>query len=191
MPRRNRVVPLPTWLWFFLALPLGLVAVVLWQRRRIKSLIQRRVTIIRRARYVEPDSIPIDTRPSFDMAEMEEAHHTDHVFEISQAALDPGAPPLKTEPFETPSTAGVDDLKVIEGIGPKIAGLLNEHGISSYQQLAATPLEQLDELLSGAKLRRLADPGTWPEQARLAAEGDWDALHQLQGILKAGRRKAG
>jgi hypothetical protein len=33
------------------------------------------------------------------------------------------------------------------------------------------------------------DPTTWPEQAKLAAAGDWDAFNELTGELVAGKRK--
>lgn len=80
------------------------------------------------------------------------------------------------------------DLELIEGIGPKIAELLVEHGIVDLALLAAAPVEQLREILGmGGRRFRLADPTTWPEQARLAASGMWDALTELQSRLKAGR----
>ncbi len=82
-----------------------------------------------------------------------------------------------------------DDLKVIEGIGPKIEQLLYEAGIRTYAQLAATPPDRLREILEAAGPRfRLADPTTWPEQAALAAAGRWDELSELQASLKGGRR---
>ena len=34
----------------------------------------------------------------------------------------------------------------------------------------------------------MIDPSTWPEQASLAAAGEWDALQALQDELKGGRR---
>ena len=80
------------------------------------------------------------------------------------------------------------DLQLVEGIGPKIAAVLIEHGINDLGQLAATPVERLREILTGAGGRfRLADPGTWPRQAALGAAGDWAALTQLQTQLKAGK----
>ncbi len=87
---------------------------------------------------------------------------------------------------ETPPTP--DDLKVIEGIGPKIERLLHEAGILTYAQLAATDVERLREILTEAKLINIADPTTWPEQAALAAAGKWDELKALQDELKGGRR---
>lgn len=83
-----------------------------------------------------------------------------------------------------------DDLERIEGIGPKIAGLLQAAGITTFAQLAATDVERIKQILGQANpnLLRLADPTTWPEQARLAAEGAWQALEKLQSELKGGRR---
>lgn len=80
------------------------------------------------------------------------------------------------------------DLELVEGIGPKIAELLIEHGILDLADLAAEPVERLREILGTAGRRfRLANPGSWPEQAALGAAGLWDALSELQARLKAGR----
>jgi hypothetical protein len=79
-----------------------------------------------------------------------------------------------------------DDLVIIEGIGPKIAEILNAAGITTFNQLAATDVSRLREILDQAGLR-LADPASWPEQARLASTGDQAALQALQDRLKAGR----
>ncbi len=97
----------------------------------------------------------------------------------------PAAPPPSPQP--TPPSEP-DDLKVIEGIGPKIAGLLANAGITTFAQLAAADVGRLKQILTDAGLERLADPTTWPEQARLAGAGDWAALQKLQDELKGGRR---
>jgi len=83
--------------------------------------------------------------------------------------------------------APADDLTRIAGIGPKISNVLQDAGITTYAQLAVTDADRLGRILDESGIR-LADPGTWPEQARLAAAGDWDALRGLQGQLKGGRR---
>jgi predicted flap endonuclease-1-like 5' DNA nuclease len=80
-----------------------------------------------------------------------------------------------------------DDLEIIEGIGPKIAGLLKAAGITTFAQLSEVDLARVREILRAANLR-LADPTTWAEQARLAAAGDWAGLETLQNRLKGGRR---
>lgn len=79
-----------------------------------------------------------------------------------------------------------DDLKRIEGIGPKTASALQAAGITTFAQLAASGRERLRAILKEAGVR--ANPTTWPEQAELAATGKWDALKVLQAELKGGRR---
>jgi len=77
-----------------------------------------------------------------------------------------------------------DNLKKIEGIGPKIESLLNEAGISTYTDLKNTDAETLKQLLAQAGSQfRLHNPESWPQQAALAAKGDWDGLNQLQNQL--------
>ncbi|MCB9285293.1 MAG: DUF1049 domain-containing protein [Lewinellaceae bacterium] len=79
-------------------------------------------------------------------------------------------------------------LQVVEGIGPKIEALLNEAGIQTVQDLAGTEVERLQEILAAAGERfRLHDPGTWPEQARLAAEGEWEQLKSFKEYLDGGK----
>jgi predicted flap endonuclease-1-like 5' DNA nuclease len=88
---------------------------------------------------------------------------------------------------EKPEPTSPDDLKRIEGIGPKIASLLQDAGITTFAQLAAADVERLREILDAVNLR-IANPTTWPEQAALAAAGDLDGLASLQSELKGGRR---
>ena len=87
------------------------------------------------------------------------------------------------------STAAVepDDLTRVEGIGPKISGLLQEAGIVTFQQLAGRDPDALREMLREEGLPFI-DPSTWPEQAALAAVGAWDGLEALQDELSGGRR---
>ena len=82
-----------------------------------------------------------------------------------------------------------DDLTLVEGIGPRIAGLLGDAGIRSCADLAVTPRARLAEILAAAGPNfRLADPGTWPDQALLAARGEWEALERLKAQLRGGVR---
>ena len=93
------------------------------------------------------------------------------------------------EPPAVAVPAGDDDLTIVEGIGPKIKSVFNAGGISTFAQLAATPVERLKELLVAAGPRFAShDPGTWPEQAALAAKGEFDALKKLKDDLDGGRR---
>jgi predicted flap endonuclease-1-like 5' DNA nuclease len=101
----------------------------------------------------------------------------------------PAAEPLPPAARAQTAATGADDLKRIEGVGPKIASVLGAAGILSYAHLAAAAPGRLEEILAGAGIR-LADPATWPEQAALAAAGDWQGLVLLQSQLKGGRRVA-
>jgi predicted flap endonuclease-1-like 5' DNA nuclease len=87
---------------------------------------------------------------------------------------------------ETAAPDAVDDLTRIEGIGPKIAWVLKGAGITSFAQLAARNVDGVRDIVRAAGLN-LADPTTWPEQAGLAAAGDWEELRRLQESLKGGR----
>ena len=90
---------------------------------------------------------------------------------------------------KTAAKAKTDDLKKIEGIGPKIAGLLNESGINTFADLAKANEKQIADVLQAAGARfRLAKHDTWQEQAQLAADGKLDALKTLQEELKGGKR---
>ncbi|HET89395.1 MAG TPA: DUF4332 domain-containing protein [Chloroflexi bacterium] len=80
-----------------------------------------------------------------------------------------------------------DDLKRIEGIGPKISDLLQGNGIATFAHLAETDVARLKQIVRGAGIRA-ADPTTWPEQAALAAAAKWEELGALQDQLKGGRR---
>ena len=82
----------------------------------------------------------------------------------------------------------VEDLKVVEGIGPRIEEVLKESGINTWNELAATSPDRLRTILDLAGDQfRVHDPGTWPRQAGLAAEGRWDELVELQAALTGGR----
>ena len=101
---------------------------------------------------------------------------------LTRAAEEGEIPPGEAE------TAAADDLTRIEGIGPKISGLLQGAGISTFEQLAGTGVDGLEQILADADLVGLANPSTWPEQAGLAAKGDWGRLETLQEEVKGGRR---
>jgi small subunit ribosomal protein S1 len=92
------------------------------------------------------------------------------------------------KPAAAKGKSASDDLKKIEGIGPKIAELLAEAGIADYKALADADVEVIKGVLDEAGSRyKMHDPTTWPEQARLASEGKWDELKEMQENLKGGK----
>lgn len=109
----------------------------------------------------------------------------------SQAVAQAVAPVETKASISAEPTVKPSDLTVIEGIGPKIAGVLRAAGINTFSDLANTSSMRLTEVLSEAGIPLgIANPGTWPEQSRLAAGERWEELKELQLSLRAGRRKA-
>lgn len=94
---------------------------------------------------------------------------------------------VKTEAPKKKASKG-DDLTKIEGIGPKVSELFTENGIKSFSDLASKSAEELKAILTpkGGRYASM-DPETWPEQAKMAAEGKWDALKKWQDELDGGR----
>ena len=118
-------------------------------------------------------------------ADIEAAEHVEDETPVEEAEVEE-AVEVEPEPEPEPESEEPDDLKKIEGVGPKVAGLLNENGILTFAQLAEADVDKLNEMLEAASLQMM-DPATWPEQAKLAAGGDWDALQKLQDELSGGR----
>jgi predicted flap endonuclease-1-like 5' DNA nuclease len=79
-----------------------------------------------------------------------------------------------------------DDLKVIIGIGPKIARLLINRGITTWKALSETSPSVITEILlkDGGERYRIHNPETWPHQAKLLNEGRWDELKELQSKIE-------
>ncbi|MBT8259366.1 MAG: 50S ribosomal protein L21 [Bacteroidia bacterium] len=105
------------------------------------------------------------------------------------------APAKKAEPKKaaakpatkkTTSKAKADDLKKIEGIGPKIASTLVDGGIATFVDLAKAKPAEISEIIAGVRGNHV--PDTWPEQAKLAADGKWDELKALQDKLDGGKK---
>ncbi|MCH2192579.1 50S ribosomal protein L21 [Kordia sp.] len=89
------------------------------------------------------------------------------------------------KPAAKKATTKGDDLKKIEGIGPKIASTLAEAGISTFAELAKTEPAKISEIISGVRGNHVTD--TWPVQAQLAADGKWDELKKWQDELDGGK----
>jgi predicted flap endonuclease-1-like 5' DNA nuclease len=81
-----------------------------------------------------------------------------------------------------------DDLKIVEGIGPKIEGLYHNADIKTWKQLANTPKKISREILDEAGTRYgTHNPETWSKQAQLAYLGKWRELKDYQDSLNAGK----
>ena len=86
------------------------------------------------------------------------------------------------------STSGYADFTIVEGIGPKINGLIHDAGIHTYEKLGNTLVEDIQKILDDAGSRyRLAKPGTWPAQSDMAADNKWEELKKWQDELDGGK----
>lgn len=116
---------------------------------------------------------------------------------LSRESGQPASPavpvPTKTDPVVEPAgmvattSPIVDDLTLIEGVGPKINSVLHNAGIHTFADLAGSDVERLRQILLEAGLR-VNNPASWPQQAALAAAGKLDELKALQARLDAGRQ---
>ena len=87
-----------------------------------------------------------------------------------------------------PKGLGFDDLKVVEGIGPKCEEALKAAGIDTWKALADSTPEKITEILTAAEGNFGGQvPTTWPEQAAMAVAGDWDKLEKWQDELDGGK----
>jgi len=99
-----------------------------------------------------------------------------------KAAAPKKAAPKKAAPKKT---VKADDLKKIEGIGPKIAKTLVEAGIATFADLAKSKPAKIAEIITDIRGNHVTD--TWPAQAKLAADGKWDELKKWQDELDGGK----
>jgi predicted flap endonuclease-1-like 5' DNA nuclease len=86
--------------------------------------------------------------------------------------------------FPPHSTDHPDELTRLKGVGPKLASLLNEQGITRYEQLASideAELAALEDRLGAFKGRLTRDRVV--EQARYLASGDTAAFEEKFGKL--------
>jgi len=75
----------------------------------------------------------------------------------------------------------LDDLKVVEGIGPKISEMFNNAGIRTWKALSETAVARCQEVLDGGGERyKVHNPASWPLQAKMAYEGKWAELAKWQ-----------
>ena len=88
-----------------------------------------------------------------------------------------------------PKKAKADDLKKIEGVGPKAMEAMVNAGLDTFAKVAKAKPEAIEAILAEAS-SRLAHlvANTWPQQAKLAADGKWDELKDLQDKLDGGRK---
>ncbi len=81
----------------------------------------------------------------------------------------------------------LNDLTVIEGIGPAIAHLCINRGVTTWWSMANTDTSLLRSMLAEAGPKyQIHDPTSWPQQARLLANGQWEKFLRLADALRDG-----
>ena len=121
--------------------------------------------------------------PSIFTASAEETHVEQHI----ETHVPEASPIESPEPHST-ELSPLDDLKIVEGIGPRIELILYNGGIRTFKDLSETRVDRLKEILIAAgKNPNFNDPSTWPEQARLLANGEMDKFKAYTKWLDGGR----
>lgn len=125
-------------------------------------------------------------------AEVTPTPATEDVVEETKASEEKAEPKAEVKETQKSTAKKVkeDDLKVIEGIGPKLESILKESGITDLRVLSKSDPDRLREILEGAGSRfKMFNPDTWPKQAELAADGKLDELKEYQDRLDGGVEK--
>lgn len=105
---------------------------------------------------------------------------------VLDAGDDDDVAPVENIPAKG-TNSNTQDLTKIEGIGPKAAEVLTKAGIGTYAKLADTTPEEIQEILTAAGSSfALLNPGSWPKQALMAANGSWDELKAWQDSVSGG-----
>jgi len=82
----------------------------------------------------------------------------------------------------------IDDLTIIEGIGPKVKEALLAAGINTFKQIATAQAEDLVRIVKEeAGVRMVGDAATWAKQAQFIVDGDIPGLKAYQEKLVGGR----
>lgn len=98
------------------------------------------------------------------------------------------APKAKKATAKNEKAVAADDLTKIEGIGKKIAELLQAEKILTFKDLSKASAKKLKGILEVAGNKfQMHDPASWPKQAKLAAAEKWEELEALQKELVAGK----
>ena len=73
-------------------------------------------------------------------------------------------------------TTAPDDLTQISGIGPRIASILAEGGVTTYAELEHTDPSELRKIIAAGGALPPSRLDSWPAQASYATRGDWQGM---------------
>ena len=70
-----------------------------------------------------------------------------------------------------------DDLTKLHGIGPKVAALLNSHGVETFGELSEMKIRVLRQWLKDdGKSTAIINPSSWPKQAKWGKSDHWQKI---------------
>jgi predicted flap endonuclease-1-like 5' DNA nuclease len=129
----------------------------------------------------------INSRPQADLDTCDKKVSTNATLGASTASFTAGEA-IASFPFDAAVAKAVlgktikqDDLKVVEGIGPKIEGMLKDAGIKTWKSLSEATVANCQKVLDGGGKRyQVHDPASWPMQCKMAYEGKWKQLLKWQ-----------
>lgn len=165
--------------WLYLVAWLTSVAIIIWwYERSLKNVRSNILDAKHRADFIEEELAACRKKVHRDQPEA--------VATPSEAVVTSNANAIFDKKLQLGSQK--DDLKIVEGIGPKIEELFHEASIFTFADLSKTEISYIKKILERAGSRYLMhDPTTWPKQAKLAMEGRWDELKKWQSELDKGR----
>lgn len=138
--------------------------------QRNQALIDAPEAVIKEPATSQPVKEPVPATP---VAPLIEENPAPTITGAAPKEIMPEPTPQPAAPIKSAGASGGDDLTVIKGLGPKLAKLLNSHGVTSYAQIASwdeAEIDRVDALLDRFKGRIRRD--SWVEQAKLLAAGD-------------------
>lgn len=179
------------------------VVILLWlllrfarRRQSIQDQLQPRVGVdadpyaANRDRPYMKEAAPPAAAPALDASDEDARPVADPGLPPRREPIDVAAPPVPLPgdfagiAFPPHSTDHADPLTRLKGVGPKLEAMLNEEGITRYEQLASiddAALAALEDRLGAFKGRLTRDRVV--EQARLLASGDTATFEQRFGKL--------
>ena len=132
-------------------------------------------------------ALPVADLPTEIVEEKTATPVEDKKEEATEVKTEEKAPEVKKEAPKA-ETSEKDDLTKVEGIGPKIAETLIASGVSTYADLAKIDAVAITDMIKDVAGSHI--PDTWPEQAKMAADGKWDELKKWQDEMDGGKPAA-
>ena len=164
--------------WLYLVAWIASVAIIIWRyERTLKSIRSQLIDARHRADFIEEELAACRNKLTTDQKDADVSAQNVDLTEF-------------TDVFERISSSEPlkDDLKIVEGIGPKIEKIFHGSSIYTFADLSVKTVEELRILLEQAGSRyAMHDPTTWPKQAKMAMDGRWDELKKWQSELDKGR----